>query len=127
PGLTKHAPAAIDGPWDRASDPVVAFGPDGTAYATSLVFDEGGSNAPSGIAVNISGDGGKTWGQPTYPDNQQADNGDDKEWTVVDQSNSAGHHQGRVYVVWDRPPEGVLLSYSDDKGQTWSVPGPVST
>src|SRR5947208_3623496 len=59
---------AVGGPWDRASDPVVAFGPDGTAYANSLVFDVGNEASPSGVAVNVSTDGGKTWGQPTYPD-----------------------------------------------------------
>src|SRR5205814_6224993 len=48
PGLTR----AVHGPWDRASDAVVAFGPDGTAYASSLVVDEGTNPDPSGIAVN---------------------------------------------------------------------------
>jgi hypothetical protein len=35
PGLTK----AVGGVWDRASDPVVAFGPDGSVYVSALVFD----------------------------------------------------------------------------------------
>jgi len=122
PGLT----GAVSGPWNRASDPSVAFGPEGNVYASSLVFDEGSSTAPSGVAVNVSTDGGKTWGTPTYPDNQPTDNGDDKDWIVVDQSAAAGHHQGRVYVVWDRPSAGVLLSYSDDFGATWSNPSTVS-
>src|SRR5215472_6120090 len=35
PGLTK----AVGGTYDRASDPVVAFGADGSAYVSSLLFD----------------------------------------------------------------------------------------
>jgi len=123
PGLT----VAVGGPWDRASDPSVAFGPEGNVYASSLVFDEGSATAPSGVAVNVSTDGGRTWSAPTYPDDQPTDNGDDKEWIVVDQSAALGHHQGRVYVVWDRPAAGVLVGYSDDQGATWSAPSTVST
>jgi len=122
PGLT----VAVGGPWKRASDPAVVFGPEGNVYASSLVFDEGSGSAPSGVAVNVSTDGGMTWSSPTYPDNQQTDNGDDKDWIVVDQSSGAGHHQGRVYVAWDRPSAGVLVSYSDDFGETWSAPSTVS-
>src|SRR5207247_2166575 len=50
-----------------------------------------------------------------------------KNWIVVDGSNASGHHEGRLYVVWDRPPDGVLLSYSDDKGQTWNTGSLVSS
>jgi hypothetical protein len=43
PGLT----VAVGGPWKRASDPAVAFGPEGNVYASSLVFDEGPAARPA--------------------------------------------------------------------------------
>jgi hypothetical protein len=43
PGLTK----AVGGPFDRASDPAVAFGPNGVAYATVLDFTFGHKVCPS--------------------------------------------------------------------------------
>lgn len=44
--------------WDRASDPWVDFGPDGTAYLTALLITQG---AGAAIATTISHDGGTTW------------------------------------------------------------------
>ncbi|MDQ1411824.1 MAG: hypothetical protein QOE07_412, partial [Acidimicrobiaceae bacterium] len=43
-GTWHHSPvqgitAATGGPYERASDPVVAFGPDGTAYLSVLLID----------------------------------------------------------------------------------------
>src|SRR3954453_9232292 len=50
------------GKFQRASDAVVAFGPDNVVYANSLVFDLYMENDPhSGMAVNVSKDGGRTW------------------------------------------------------------------
>ena len=46
-------------PYDRASDPWVDIGPDGTAYAVSISFnanDNGGS-----VGAATSSDGGRTW------------------------------------------------------------------
>ena len=55
---------ATGGPYDRASDPVVAFGPDGTAYLSVLLIDA--STCPSAVAVLRSTDGGQTWSKPFY-------------------------------------------------------------
>src|SRR5947209_16770576 len=53
------------GIWERASDAVAAFGPNNVVYANSLVFDQDeDSGLPSGIAVNVSKDGGRTWSDP---------------------------------------------------------------
>jgi hypothetical protein len=118
PGLTQD----VGGPWDRASDAVVAFGPNNVVYANSLVFnDTTNQGAASGLVVNVSTDGGKTWGAPIDIDNQQANPLDDKNWISVDNSDATGHHLGRAYVVWDRVV-GVFVSYSDDQGQTWTPP-----
>src|SRR5260221_7399726 len=59
PGLTTFP--GQGGVFERASDAVVAFGPDGTVYANSLVFDwNNNQGLRSGIAVNVSKNGGKT-------------------------------------------------------------------
>lgn len=58
------------GDWERASDPWVSFGPDGTLYQMSLVFmtdpppDRTGGFGPNGMVVSKSDDGGLTWSDP---------------------------------------------------------------
>jgi hypothetical protein len=116
PGLTKET----GGTWQRGSDAVVAFGPHNVVYAQSLVFADG-TIAPSAITVNVSHDGGKTWGPVEYVDNQAEISLNDKNWIGVDMGQGAGHHYGRVYSVWDRVAP-VLASYSDDEGVTWTPP-----
>jgi hypothetical protein len=121
PGLT----AAVGGSYQRASDPAVAFGPDGAAYATTISFDADGCR--SAVSVQRSDDGGLTWGAPLFP---QAD-GDcklfnDKNWMTVD-TYPGSPHFGRIYLAWDQfratttpRSEPIVLRYSDDRGATWS-------
>src|SRR3954453_6188973 len=53
------------GPFERASDAVVAFGPGNVVYVNSLIFDQDTSNGlRSGMAVNVSKAGGKTGATP---------------------------------------------------------------
>ena len=51
-------------------------------------------------------------------------------YPACDADRSAGHFRGRLYCSWmDRTAAGVtdiLLAYSDDRGATWSKPGPVT-
>lgn len=118
PGLTQD----VGGPFDRASDAVVAFGPKNVVYANDLVFDDtSGNGLRSAIVTNVSKDGGRTWGPPVVTIDDQGGGLNDKNWIIVDNSKAAGHHYGRVYVVWDRVVP-VLASYSDDEGATWSQP-----
>src|SRR5438552_12679127 len=55
-------------PYNRASDPWVSIGPDGTAYTVGLLATNstvsGGGNNDTGVATVTSSDGGKTWGNP---------------------------------------------------------------
>lgn len=114
PGVTK----LTGGPYDRASDPVVDFGPDGTAYMNSLVTSEAG---PLSMALNVSRDGGRTWEAPTFFAELLASlgvTGVDKNWMVVDRGTGPGHHPGRIYVVWNLPV-GVLYAYTDNEGANW--------
>jgi hypothetical protein len=101
------------GVMERASDAVVAFGPHNIVYANSLVFDfTKNQGLRSGIAVNVSKDGGRTWGPPVLLQDDLLGGLNDKNWIVVDMGKGAGHHFGRVYVVWDRVAP-VLYDYCD--------------
>ena len=50
-------------PYDRASDPWVSIGPDGTAYAVGLLATNNtiSGNNDTGVAAVTSSDGGKIW------------------------------------------------------------------
>jgi hypothetical protein len=110
------------GTFERASDAVVAFGPGNVVYANSLVFDQNTSNGlRSGMAVNVSKDGGRTWSPPVIFQDDMLGGTNDKNWMVVDQSDAPGHHKGRVYVVWDRVAP-VVYQYCDancDQRANW--------
>src|SRR6266404_5138608 len=132
PGLTTFP--GQGGVFERASDAVVAFGPDGTVYANSLVFDfNKNEGLRSGIAVNVSKDGGRHWGPPVIFQNDNLGGLNDKNWIVVDMGKGPGHHFGRVYVVWDRI-DPVVYDYCDancDRQSSWlpnlqTVPGLVN-
>jgi hypothetical protein len=117
PGLTR----AVGGTYDRASDPVVAFGSDGSVYVSSLVFDV---TCPTAVAVSRSTDGGATFGMPVLAQHSNTCAvSDDKNWLVTDtQPNSPFF--GRVYQFWTEflangsSPQ--VVRWSDDHGQHWS-------
>ena len=118
PGLT----SAVGGKYPRASDPVVAFGADGSVYISALEVNV--SNCDSGVAVSRSTDGGATFGKPVYV--QQSTScgvSDDKNWLVTDtQPNSPFY--GRLYQFWTEflangaSPQ--VVRWSDDQGKHWS-------
>jgi hypothetical protein len=118
PGLTR----TVGGTYDRATDPVVAFGPDGSVYVSDLLY---ASDCRNAIAVSRSTDGGRTFAPPVYAQRVR-DCSDDKDWIVAD-TGAASPHRGRIYVFWARyssdsaaysPQE---LRWSDDQGRTWSA------
>jgi len=129
PALTTYP--GQGGMFERASDAVVAFGPGNVAYANSLVFDFNKDlGLRSGIAVNVSKDGGLHWSPPVILQDDRLGGLNDKNWIVVDTSDAPGHHKGRVYVVWDRVAP-VVYDYCDhdcDRLANWlpnlqTVPG----
>ena len=92
------------GPWERASDPWVSFGPEGTLHQMSLVFQASpspnriGGFGPNGMAVSKSIDGGLTWSDPTLlieDDDPRILN--DKNSLTADPTDA-----DYVYAVWDR-------------------------
>lgn len=109
------------------SDPVIAFGPDGTAYYASihLTLGEPGDLPPqtapvtgynavnSSVAVTRSRDGGRSWDDPVILAARDDGTILDKEWMAVDAST------GAIFVTYI--DNGVLVvQRSDDRGATWT-------
>ena len=64
---------------DSAGDPVIAFGPDGTAYYANIVFNR--ATPASGIAVSVSRTAAQPGASPTWSSYSDAGNFfHDKEW-----------------------------------------------
>ena len=119
PGLTK----ATGGRWDRASDPVLAFGPNGDVYLSTIALNAAATDCRSVVLVSRSSDGGATFGAPVtaqFTDDCALFN--DKNWIVVD-NGATSPHRGRVYQVWTLFKAASVdqtVRWSDDRGQTWS-------
>lgn len=116
PGLTR----ASGGAWQRASDPWVAYGPDGRAYYVSIAFNE--TEPDNGVFLSASDDGGHTWRPPATV--HQIDNGDfdDKEAVAVDAA-ADSPYRGRIYVGWDTVTNDgrqILRASTSDDGATFS-------
>jgi hypothetical protein len=150
PGVTKAVPNAATtpcltdtppttAPFDRASDAVVTFGYDPTgqahggyiAYANSLVFDDNTCGAlPSGMAMNQSSDGGKTWTPALILESDHENGLNDKNWIIADNRPGA-LHRGRLYNFWDKTEVGLTYTYCDpnplvigggcDKATNWTT------
>ncbi len=124
------------------TDPVVAFGPEGTCYFSFMAYQAdpvtgsklgrgivpmGGLNdwafnrAAQMVAVSTDGclsfDGMSMIADGTFPVNFH-----DKQWITVDQTT------GRVHVAWlDFFAPGNVHYYSDDEGASWHGPQVLST
>jgi hypothetical protein len=129
--------AANGGDYDRASDPWVSFGPDGTAYQVSLSFNA--NDATNAVLGSYSTNGGDTWSEP-WTIIRDSGNRDvayafnDKESVTADATTP-----GYAYAVWDRfvTPSGtsresiegmihsasfrepIWFSRTTDGGKTW--------
>ena len=109
PGLTRH----YGGPYERATDPWVEFGPGNRVYATDLAFDD--TSPASGIFVHVSTDGGQTWSAPIAlkTESDFAFFNDRNSLAVDDFPGSPFY--GSVYVGWDRlASKGPGYAYTGD-------------
>lgn len=121
PGLTQSS----GGRFERASDPWVAFGPNGRAYYCSLLFNE--TDPDNGIYVSVSKNGGRTWRRPVAVHTGDINNFDDKNSIVVD-NHADGPYRGRIYVGWDtvrvNNPQDIdqilRIAWSGDGGASYS-------
>ena len=117
PSLTRAARPA--GPWERASDPVVAYDAfHGTWLIASLALNRGNAAA---VVVSRSSDG-LTWSAPVTVIQApwQPDLLLDKEWIACD-NGAASPHRGSCYVTYsDFRTLRLEFQASRDGGLTWS-------
>lgn len=118
PGLT----TASGGPFERASDPWVAFGSNNDVYVSAIAFNE--TSPDNGVFVNVSHDGGRTFGDPVAVHTNAA-SFDDKETVAVD-NYPESPFRGNVYVGWDIALDNnqtiMNIARSRDGGETYGAP-----
>ncbi|HEY6379908.1 MAG TPA: sialidase family protein [Candidatus Dormibacteraeota bacterium] len=116
--------------YPRASDPWVSIGPDGTAYAVSISFDElaSGASPHSAVVAAVSKNGGTTWSDPRLVKKDFDPTGvifNDKESVTADPRTP-----GTAYVVWDRSgtdgSQPAWFAKTTDFGESWSKPRPIT-
>jgi hypothetical protein len=121
PGTTTFATPA--GPYDRISDPSVAFDASHNTWLIASLALTGTSGAA--VLVSQSTNGGTTWANPVVVN---VTSGVDKNWIVCDDTSTSPHF-GNCYVEWDNNAAGNLLqmSTSSNGGSTWSAPATNNT
>ena len=94
-------------------DPWLAVGPDGTFYLTGLYNGYQGFGFYRGT---IDDGGGFTWNFVRVISFPPSGATHDKEAIAVDQNT------GRIHLTYTRfgTPAGIMATYSDDQGETWS-------
>lgn len=110
---------ANGGDYQRASDPWVAIGPDGTAYQIAIAVSGEAQTIGSAGAVLVarSGDGGRTWDPPVTLIRDEGIPFNDKESMTADP-----YTGGYAYAVWDRLDADrgpVLFARTTDAGRSW--------
>jgi hypothetical protein len=117
-GITKFRGA---GPYDRASDPSVAYDARHGAWIVSSLALVDSVNPPSGRAVMVSRstDGGLTWGNT--PTTVATGTFLDKNWTACDNAPTSASY-GHCYTEYDDVSAGdrLHLATSADGGLTWA-------
>lgn len=121
PALTKGEGT---GPYDAASDAVVAYDAKHAVWMIASLPLSNTSQTPA-VVVSRSMDGGFTWLAPVSVDTSAASS--DKNWIVCDNGASSPHF-GNCYVEWDDPINGdvILMSTSSDGGITWGPATPTA-
>ncbi|TFZ03405.1 sialidase family protein [Ramlibacter rhizophilus] len=123
------AQARSSGDYERASDPWVSFGPDGTAYLMGLVTDN--SVNENAMVVARSSDDGVSWSAPVVIVRSPAQ--DPTLRSLFHDKNSITadpFDPNYVYATWTvfrLRSWSVMFSRSTDKGLSWSAPRPIAT
>jgi hypothetical protein len=117
PGITKFAGG---GPYDRVSDPAVAYDAKHNVWLIStLPLLEAGGVHGAAIVTSRSTNGGVTFGNPVTV----ATGGDlDKNWIACDNTSTSPFY-GNCYTEWDDHGTGntIKMSTSSDGGLTWGA------
>lgn len=116
PAITR----AEGGPYDRASDPSVAFDARHNVWLISTLALRGTTSFQGDIVVSRSTNGGLNWSAPVLV----TTGGDaDKNWIVCDNTATSPFF-GRCYHQWDDVNLNgrMRFSFSTDGGLTWSAP-----
>jgi hypothetical protein len=115
PGITKY----FAGPYDRVSDPAVAYDARHNVWLIStLALTEVGGVSGAAVLTSRSIDGGHTW---SATPSVVTTNGDvDKNWIACDNTATSPFY-GRCYTEWDVFSQGdrIKMSTSTDGGLTW--------
>jgi hypothetical protein len=117
------------GDYERASDPWISFGPDGTAHYMALVVDN--TVSENAMVVARSTDGGAHWSLPVVIARSPAQ--DAVKRSVFNDKNTitADPHNARfVYATWTLFRTGIvslMVSRSTDGGLSWSAALPIAT
>lgn len=115
------------GDYERASDPWISFGPDGTAHLMVLASDN--SVNENAMTVARSADGGATWSQPVFIKRSPAQDSvlrspfNDKNSLTADPYN-----ENYVYATWTLFRTGVtdlMFARSTNGGRTWGPSIPI--
>ena len=122
PSLTVHSDPP--GPYDRASDPTVAYDAAHGVWmisALALNMTDAGK-VGAAVVVSRSIDGGLTWSAPVEVSAAPADSYYDKPWTACDNWPPSPFF-GNCYTTWDDAGLGdrLLMSTSVDGGLSWSL------
>jgi hypothetical protein len=121
PGLTTFS--TPPGPYDRVSDPSVAYDVAHDVWMISSLALVGTKHTTGrAVVVSTSTDGGLTWNGPTVVATSKHASDYDKDWVVCDDGANSPH-QGTCYTEWDDFGKGDLLhvSRSLDGGATWTA------
>ena len=118
PGITRYTNPP--GPYDRVSDPSVAFDKRHNVWiASSLALKDPGPNGAA-VLASRSLTGGLSWTNPVTIAAAGAGQDFDKNWTVCDNSSTSPFY-GSCYTQFDDFGHGNLLKiyYSRDGGLSW--------
>jgi len=121
PGVTTHDTPA--GPYDRASDPSVAYDAAHGVWLVGSLTIVGTTGAA--VVVNRSTDGVDWTAAMPYTATVSTAGSDfyDKDWVVCDNTATSPYY-GHCYAEWDDASlnDKVLMSTSTDGGATWGAP-----
>ena len=118
--------AANGGDYDRATDPWVSFGPDGTAWAMSLSTTgaSGTAGSANAMLVSRSADGGRNWGNAVAVIADTVPYFNDKNTITADPFDARF-----AYAAWDRLVEAgggpAYFVRTVDAGASWEAARPI--